>query len=69
MNQVSDIFKHSIDLLSFTLVIVLVVVVVILSHARVDHNVNFCPETLLTSEINLEAEAVLKLKQIKHLKN
>lgn len=68
MNQVSDIFKHFIDLLSFTLVIVLVVVV-ILNHARVDHNVNFCPETLLTSEINLEAEAVLKLKQIKHLKN
>lgn len=68
MNQVSDIFKHFIDLLSFTLVLVLVVVV-ILSHTRVDHNVNFCPETLLTSEINLEAETVLKLKQIKHLKN
>lgn len=67
MNQVTDIFKHFIDLLSFTLVIV--VVVVILSHTRVDHSVNFCPGTLLTSEINLEAEAVLKLKQIKHLKN
>lgn len=67
MNQVTDIFKHFIDLLSFTLVIV--VVVVILSHTRVDHNVNFCPGTLLTGEINLEAEAVLKLKQIKHLKN
>lgn len=68
MNQVTDIFKHFIDLLSFTLVIV-VVVVVILSHTRLDHNVNFCPGTLLTGEINLEAEAVLKLKQIKHLKN
>lgn len=67
MNQVTDIFKHFIDLLSFTLVIV--VVVVILSHTRVDHSVNFCPGTLLTGEINLEAEAVLKLKQIKHLKN
>lgn len=67
MNQVTDIFKHFIDLLSFTLEIV--VVVVILSHTRVDHNVNFCPGTLLTNEINLEAEAVLKLKQIKHLKN
>lgn len=66
MNQVTGIFKHFIDLLSFTLVIV---VVVILNHTRVDHNVNFCPGTLLTSEINLEAEAVLKLKQIKHLKN
>lgn len=42
-----------------------IVVVVILSHTRVDHNVNFCPGMLLTIEINLEAEAILKLKQIK----